>query len=247
MKFLSLAVFFVLTITCGVLAQDKTLRIDNVTFRARPDSRGPAGYTGARLTNVVLDCVVEEDNVPFRLRYDAPMLDRLFGAVQTVSLSSWSRIIDSRREFCWPTEKTRFEGTPYVISTTRRNDRIPLPKAIVNPDPESSSDTNEIYEELRRNRYANLEYLSPNAYILDRAFVLDIAYRAGEYVSMNFLYAIEQPSTNVLSARFSTWRQAFGKSLAWSFLLIAHPSPCLLTGSLSFWLTESIVRTTSAK
>ena len=91
-----------------------------------------------------------------------------------------------------------------MISTTRRNDRIPLPKAIVNPDPESSSDTNEIYEELRRNRYANLEYLSPNAYILDRAFVLDIAYRAGEYVNMNFLYAIEQPSTNLLSARFST-------------------------------------------
>ena len=85
MKFLSLVVYLVLSITSGVLAQDKTLTIIQALFQATPETRAREGSTGSEITSVTLQCIIEEDNLGFQLTFQAPDLERMLSNVQLVS------------------------------------------------------------------------------------------------------------------------------------------------------------------
>ena len=71
-----------------------------------------------------------------------------------------------------------------LFAVTRRNDQTSIPKVVLNPDPDSRPDTNELYELLKADGQ-NMENLIPDEYVLDRPFVLDIAYQDGGYVLRN--------------------------------------------------------------
>ena len=71
---------------------------------------------------------------------------------------------------------------PYLLAYTRRNDKLPLPRAVRNPDPSSRSGPNEILDLAREQGNINMDNLLSNDYVLDRAFVLDVAYRTDQYV-----------------------------------------------------------------
>ena len=80
-----------------------------------------------------------------------------------------------------PFEKLPLRGPANLFAITRRNDQIPLPKAIRNPNPGSRPGTNDDLERIVR-AGGNREDYVPDEFVLDRPFILDIAYQSGRYV-----------------------------------------------------------------
>ena len=82
MKAIPLIIFSLLSVINGVIAQDKTLRVVNAAFRARPLS---SEDTNPEVDSAVLDCTIEEDDVSFKLSLRSPDLQRLYNEILFVS------------------------------------------------------------------------------------------------------------------------------------------------------------------
>ena len=85
MKATSLAIFSLLSVISGVIAQEKTLRLNNASFRAMPRTPEAATTSDPEVNFAVLDCTIEEDDISFRLMYNAEELQQLLADTEVVS------------------------------------------------------------------------------------------------------------------------------------------------------------------
>ena len=95
MKLLDLVILLVLSITSGVLAQGKTLKVVKASFRALPNIEAPQTTADPEVEWAVLNCIIEEDNIPFQVSLQTSDLERLLSDVQFVSF--FSRSIEAIR------------------------------------------------------------------------------------------------------------------------------------------------------
>ena len=86
MKLLYLALCFALSITTGVFAQSRTLRVVKAVFTAASDTQAQEVVTDPEVDYVSLECMIEEDDLGFRFRLDASDLEHLLTDVLSVSV-----------------------------------------------------------------------------------------------------------------------------------------------------------------
>ena len=87
MKATSLVIFSLVSVIGGVIAQEKTLRVVNASFRASPMPRRAAATSDPVIDSAILDCMIEEDDISFKLGFGPSELERLLRDIQFVSLN----------------------------------------------------------------------------------------------------------------------------------------------------------------